>query len=118
MSTFITASLEQVQDPKTNLIWSTGYFEPVTHADAIRIAASQSGWRLPTVEELFALADRSRMSPTLDPEVFLCPKHDAVFWSSTKSCYSPLDIWAVDFEYGYGVIKGRAEKHYVRLVRE
>jgi len=47
-----------------------------------------SDWRLPTVEELFLLGDRTRYNPAIDPEFFPdCPS--SWFWTSTVDASSP-----------------------------
>ena len=70
------------------------------------------GWRLPTIEELFCLADRSRRDPSIDTKAFpKCPR--AFFWSATlykgdssQDQDSPEYTWAVSFHTGFPDRKG------------
>lgn len=52
-----------------------------------------SGWRLPTMNELMLLVDRSRDTPAIDP-IFQMTAIN-VYWSET-------DMWGVSFRYGTG----------------
>ena len=102
----------------SDLLWMTDYVDPLTYAQALAAAQEVgNGWRLPTMQELYALVDHTRMSPAIREE-FACPSRGGVFWTSTPTCYSTLDYWAVDFDYGYAVIKARTEKAHIRLVHE
>jgi len=74
-------------------------------------------WRMPTVEELFPLADRSKVSPAIDTEFFPdCPSE--WFWTSTPDAESPSDCaWFVSFSDGYSGYDGRGYYGRVRAVR-
>jgi hypothetical protein len=102
----------------SDLLWMTDYVDPLSYEQALAVVREVgNGWRLPTMQELYRLVDHTRMSPAIG-EAFACPSRGGVFWTSTSTCYSALDQWAVDFEYGYAVIKGRIEKAHIRLVRD
>jgi hypothetical protein len=77
--------------------------------------AVHEDWRLPTVHELFSLADHSRVNPAIDP----CFSYTAAdyYWSSTTYAYGPDYAWGVYFltgsvGYGYKSFYG-----FVRAVR-
>ena len=97
-----------VIDNKTNLMWTADDVDlaDVQHAAAEKAcadcnAAGFSDWRLPTVEELFALADRSRINPAIDTAYFPSCKSDW-YWTSTAWAGSPASYaWIVRFAYGY-----------------
>jgi hypothetical protein len=73
------------------------------------------GWRLPTVEELFLLADRSKSNPAIDP-IFQCRSY--YYWSSSTYAYYPDYAWFVDFGYGYAHWDYKSNaNYYVRCAR-
>lgn len=76
-----------------------------------------SDWRLPTVEELFLLADRSRKEPAIDTELFPDTKSDW-YWTSSPWAGSPASFaWIVYFYYGYAYYNHRGYRACVRPVR-
>ena len=95
-----------VRDEQTKLIWSATeqkkslkWAEAKTAADKLDLCGWS--WRLPTVEELFLLADRTRARPAIDTEFFPKCKSDW-YWTSTLDAESPSGYaWFVDFYGGY-----------------
>lgn len=80
--------------------------------------AGKTGWRIPTVEELFLLADRTRKErPAIDVKFFPdCPSE--WFWTSTP--YAPSQrycAWYVSFSSGGAYWYGRGYSGFVRAVR-
>jgi hypothetical protein len=76
-----------------------------------------SDWRLPSVDEFFPIADRSRRSPAIDPN-FFPGTHSDWYWTSTPSAWSSDYAWIVDF--GYGLASDglpRYDGAFVRAVR-
>ena len=115
---------EAVLDNRTGLMWPVQAIavpngRENTLADAITkcSAAGFNDWRLPTVEELFLLADRTRVEPAIDTEFFPdCPSD--WFWTSTPDCGSPEDYaWCVYFYYGSSGRNNRYYNGFVRAVR-
>ena len=113
-----------VVDCTTGLSWSRGNIgtELLTWskaADACR-ALDLGGfkdWRLPTVEELFLLADRTRHSPAIDTTFFPDCKSDW-YWTSTPAAFSPgVSAWLVAFGYGDSYWNGQRNDCHVRAVR-
>ena len=113
-----------VLDNMTSLIWSGGNLnnERMEWTDAKAACAAltlceQSDWRLPTVEELFSLADRSRFSPAIDTAFFPMTKSNW-YWSSTPDASSPADYaWFVNFNYGDANVNNQSNAAFVRAVR-
>jgi hypothetical protein len=113
-----------VYDATSGLMWTAtdvGDGE-LSHADAEKACAALNvggftDWRLPAVEELFALADRSRQSPAIDVEFFPTCKSDW-YWSSTPAAWSPSSAaWYVGFGDGYSGYDRRGSEMFVRAVR-
>ena len=63
------------------------------------VAELSDGWRLPTVDELQTILDRSRYNPAIDTEKFpdtqSCP-----YWTSTPVSWDSSARWVVDFDGG------------------
>jgi hypothetical protein len=113
---------EAVLDTRSGLMWTKAdvrvkHWKKADAAAAAMTAGTFSDWRLPTVEELFLLADRDRaMSPAINPEYFPDCQSDW-YWSSTPYARSPgVCAWHVDFDDGY-TDWGRRSFGFVRAVR-
>ena len=73
-------------------------------------------WRVPTLQELYNLADRGRSDPAIDPLYF--PNTRAwVFWSGSPVAGDPGGAWDVYFNGGSGNWGSRDNALAVRLVR-
>lgn len=71
-------------------------------------------WRLPTVEELFMLADRTKHAPAIDTDAFPACESDW-YWTSTPAAYSPVGYaWSVFFGGG---VAGWVDQGYFDFVR-
>jgi hypothetical protein len=111
-----------VLDNTTNLIWVADESARMTWKAAgeyvkTLTVAGFTDWRLPTVEELFCLADRTKFDPAIDKAFF--PQCDGGwYWSSTVDASSPGDYaWFVDFSDGYSLYYDQSHKGLVRAVR-
>lgn len=109
----------------TGLMWSKATLrdDEVTQQQAAEICseldlAGHTDWRLPTVEELFALADRARQDPAIDTDAFPDTRSDW-YWTSTETAWSSARAWIVDF-YNGGAGSSRRDYDFgfVRAVRE
>ncbi len=111
-----------VLDNKTGLMWALETTEVGnwSKAEAAAKAVRASGfadWRLPTVEELFGLADRTRHDPAIDTDFFPGTPSDW-FWCSTPHAGSPSGFaWGVDFDDGDTDCGSRSGSGFVRAVR-
>ena len=114
------------RDTLTGLEWSArdigSFTNKAKNSEAAKACADlrlggHSDWRLPTIDELESIRDRSRYSPAIDTDAFPnCPS--AWFWSSTPDAESPNNYaWIVGFNYGYSNISYRLNGSRVRAVR-
>jgi hypothetical protein len=111
-----------VLDAQTNLIWDAGetkalvWKKAMEHPKSLTIAGF-TDWRLPTVEELFCLADRTKVKPAIDTAFF--PKcMGSWYWSSTVDASSPGGYaWGVYFLYGLSDCGSQYYEGLVRAVR-
>jgi hypothetical protein len=108
-----------VTDSVTGLVWSQNTVaSDVTFEDAVKaVEALGEGWRLPTVDELQTIVDRTKYSPAIDTEDFPDTESDW-YWTSTPCAWRPESArWVVGFDggfvYGNGVDYGAC----VRAVR-
>jgi hypothetical protein len=113
---------EAVLDQRTGLMWSvkvskvTNWKRAAAAAKKVK-AAGFNDYRLPTVEELFLLADRTRGDPAIDTEFFPDTPSDW-FWSSTPYASPPGGYaWFVGFSFGYSLWDNHSSLGFVRAVR-
>lgn len=126
----LLAGGHEVKDHRTGLVWRrcaegqrwdgthcAGEALLMPHLVAIAHAASQPGWRLPTMPELYSLVEPERRDPALDAAVFPdTPLH--WFWTSTVTTSRLTHAWLVHFGVGQPNYALRMNHVHVRLVRE
>jgi len=111
-----------ITDTLSGLMWSQATIAKDVTSDQAEKAcdeldlAGHADWRLPTVEELFPLADRSKKGPAIDTEFFPDTKN-GWYWTSTDSALASSYAWVVSFNYGYAGDNSRNGKACVRAVR-
>ncbi|MCG8275371.1 DUF1566 domain-containing protein [Stenotrophomonas sp. NLF4-10] len=123
-----------VYEPARDLHWTQDDVPGgrMTHAAALAAVAKLNAeafggftdWRLPEVEELFLLADRSRCSPAIDVAFFPACKSDW-YWTATDDASEEKDedtghsayAWFVDFGGGPSLVGSRVHGLRVRAVR-
>ena len=131
----------EVADQKTGLIWlrcaagmvyngstCTGTASTFTHEAAVQYAtdyASNTGiaWRLPNIKEIASIADKSRINPAIDLEIFPATPADK-FWSASPCVSHPGvhghsgNFWFVAFRTGFVGDDYAIRSNHVRLVRD
>ena len=111
-----------VLDNTTQLVWTVKETKPLTWKKAQTAVAKLdvagfTDWRLPSVEELFMLADRTKHSPAIDTVFFPDCKTDW-YWTSTPAAYSPGGYaWLVGFYNGTAYWLNQDYDFHVRAVR-
>jgi hypothetical protein len=116
------ASWVAVKDTRLDLWWSVAETESMLQPKACEAAAALTiagftDWRLPTVDELFALADRARHTPAIDVALFPNCK-PGWYWTSTRAAYSPaMCAWVVFFGDGGATFGDQGNLGFVRAVR-
>jgi len=119
-----------VYEPARDLHWTQDDVPggSMTHAEAIaaveKLNAEAFGgftdWRLPEVEELFLLADRSRCRPAIDTAFFPTCQSDW-YWTATDDASEDAGhsdyAWIVSFDLGGSDIYDRGRNGRVRAVR-
>ncbi|WP_069470347.1 DUF1566 domain-containing protein [Candidatus Marithrix sp. Canyon 246] len=110
-----------VYDRKTGLIWKS--FSSSFKFDEVQETAEQTNlceltnWRLPTIEELYWLAERSTDKPAIEKEFFPNIYFDNKdYWSSTKVLNQLDKVWTVNFRYGIDNHQSKNKKQRLILV--
>jgi hypothetical protein len=112
-------------DQRTDLMWTAKDAGTATFANAQALVdalnakafAGFTDWRLPTLQELFTIADHSRKSPAIDTDAFPTCK-GGWYWSSTLDASSPsVYAWLVNFYDGYADCGHQGGSGRVRAVR-
>ena len=114
-----------VIDNATNLMWqdnnmTIGSANKKTWADAITycdtlIHNGKSDWRLPSIEELVSITDKSRYNPAINSAFQNVVT--SYYWSSTTDASGTSYAWVVNFNSGYDDGDGKTNTNYVRCVR-
>ncbi|HET7163058.1 MAG TPA: DUF1566 domain-containing protein [Rhodanobacteraceae bacterium] len=121
-SRFVDNGDGTVTDTAAGLMWTKATIaRDKNHEQAIAAVkdldvAGHKDWRLPTVEELFLLADRSRKLPAIDTDAFPDTANDW-YWTSTDSAWGASCAWVVDFNDGSAGSGRRYDGACVRAVR-
>ena len=101
MQRFIDNGDNTITDTKTGLIWAKNTAaKDANFADAEQaVAALGDGWRMPTIDELATLVDRTRYNPAINTEAFPDTESDW-YWSSTPHAKYTSAVWVVNFHLG------------------
>ena len=101
MENFVKNEDGTVTDTKNNLIWSANLGEDLTFAEAEeKVAELGNGWRLPTLDELQLIVDRTKCRPAANTELFTDMKLDW-YWTSSPCAWNESARWVVGFGYGF-----------------
>jgi hypothetical protein len=98
---------DTVYDTKSKLTWqrtvsSTTYTWAAakTYCAGVGTSLGGTGWRLPTLKELYSIVDLSQTTtPYIDPTAFPSTP-SAAYWSSSPVAGSPSNAWGVFFYNG------------------
>jgi len=72
-------------------------------------------WRLPTFNELYYLADRSKFKPAINKKFFKAK--NSSYWTATEYKNDLTRAWHVFFDDGGDFYNRKTNKVYVRCVR-
>jgi len=102
MQRFIDNGDNTITDTKTGLIWTKNTVAKDVNFDGAEkaVAALGDGWRIPTVDELATLVDRTRYEPAIDVEAFPNTANDW-YWTSTPCAWRASAVWVVGFSNGF-----------------
>ncbi len=110
-----------VTNETTGLMWQKETPEKKTWKQALAYCegltlGGHTSWRLPTIKELFSLADYSRYNPAINTTYF--PNTvSSYYWSSTTDANGTDYAWGVHFDNGYDFPNTKGSSLYVRAVR-
>jgi len=114
---------EVVTDKATNLQWKdNSYIAYENYNDAANYCNNldwddKTDWRLPTISELYTIADRSANNPAIF-SVFKNTNTDKRYWSATEYKRSVNRHYTLGFEFGNDYRATNDQKRYVRCVRK
>ena len=77
--------------------------------------AAYSDWRLPSIDELISITDKTKFSPAIN-SAFKYVKSD-FYWSSTKFADGSSRAWFVHFKNGYADWSGISDRLFARCAR-
>jgi hypothetical protein len=112
---------EVVKDDIYKLMWQDGeeiyqgtYDEAVKYCENLNFAGYDD-WRLPTINELISITDKSKIDPSINL-AFKNVKTDW-YWSSTKGADNLSIVWAVFFRSGFDGWNDVSRRGFVRCIR-
>jgi len=116
-----TKSGDTVTDSVSKLEWqddsateSATWVEAIEKCESLNLSG-HSDWRLPNINELKSIVDRSKENPAI-VETFQ-NNYSSYYWSSTTYEGSSGGAWLVYFGYGLVYSDGKSTNGYVRCVR-
>jgi len=100
MEQFVKNDDGNVTDTKHGLVWSKTLAEDVNYAKAEKAVAELGPeWRLPTIDELQLIVDRTKYRPAANTEIFPDTESDW-YWTSSPCAWNEAARWVVNFDYG------------------
>ena len=120
----------EVRDLRTGLTWRrcsegqvwdsgscAGTASGLTHENALALAKTKAGWRLPNAKELASLLDLRQNNPAIDSSAFPSTPSE-LFWTSSPVVGNSAFARFVSFGEGGAVSHARRTSYYrVRLVK-
>jgi len=113
---------EAVLDRETGLVWeqspstSTFWANAQTHCNKLTVG-NRLGWRLPTLQELASLVDRSQSNPALPAGHPFSNVQSDLYWSATTLAINASAAWDVVFVDGGVGGQDKSSTHFVWCVR-
>jgi len=110
-----------ISDKKTGLMWEKeGSSETMVFSEAEKYCkdlrmGEHRDWRLPTLEELFAIVDYKKNDPAIDP---IFKSKSSWYWTSTDFAGYAGYVWCVSSYSGGVYWDSRYGSNYVRAVRQ
>ena len=93
-----------------------GWDDLVAGSNSTNFCGYNTGWRVPTVEELASITNNNVTNPAIDTHYF--PNTAAFsYWSASPYAGDASFAWRVDFTFGNDFLNFRANSGRVRLVR-
>jgi hypothetical protein len=111
-----------VLDTQTKLMWqddaigTTAVWETAIQRCEDLTLATQSDWRLPSINELRSIVERSKNNPAIVDGFTNTSSNN--YWSSTSAKGGEYAAWFVLFNYGYVFNNNKNDNYYVRCVRD
>lgn len=112
---------EVVLDTTTNMMWqddatpaSKTWLDAIDYCEASSLGGFNN-WRLPNVNELYTIADKTTSSPAINP-VFTNVV-SSLYWSSTTYARDTTHARWVRFDFGSSNTSLKTATRYVRCVR-
>lgn len=112
---YIALSDGWIRDLTTDLDWGKSSGKDMNFNNAKEYCEKEGG-RLPTVDELQTILDRTMYNPTADKNIFKDVKSEW-YWTSTKYMGCANTAWCVSFRDGYVSYGNGVVSNYVRPVR-
>ncbi len=104
-----------IVDTELDLEWGPSSQNSMVFSEAEKYCTSLGG-RLPTVDELFSLVDRTKHDPCTNKQVFKDVKNE-YYWTSEKTSWNSDARWVVGFCSGSVFCYSESYGYYVRPVR-
>jgi len=95
-----------VLDKETGLVWekepsiSARGWESSTLYCVEKYLGGRGGWRLPTIEQLWSLVDRSAAGTIKLPDGHPFINVQEIYWTATTSVTDPNNAWILYFSFG------------------
>jgi|GEM_PF-957552 len=119
VGTYVDNGAGIVSDQTTGLMWQKSddgvernFADAILYAENLTLGDC-SDWRLPTIDELQTLLDKS-YSPMVDP-LFEC--RTSLYWSGSVEADNPSFAWSLNFSYGNMNQNAKTNAFFVRCVR-
>ena len=94
----------------------TGTASVMTWYEALQHANTESGWRLPNINELRSIVEECRISPAINQQV-LPNTPSSYFWSASPYAGHSILAWGVSFYHGRNYEAFKGDSRRLRLIQ-